>query len=210
MRVVRRRPAAVLAATVLGLGVLSGCGGEASDEPSTSTSTASPIPVDPSSSSSSSSSSGGSSSSSTKGGDGSVDLPEAATKHTQEGAVAFAKYYWGESGKALQSGDPAVMRELSNDCPPCDRFAELVEEDQRKGLRADADPITIGSSRVTDQTNEKSDEAVVLDVEQAEYMMVDSDGQAHARARAAEYDLTVYLDWDESGWRVVDMFQTLK
>lgn len=204
MRAVRRRPAAVLAATVLAMGALTACGGEPDAEPSTATSTASPIPVDPSSSSSSSSSET-SSSSSTKG-DGAVDLPEAATKHTQEGAVAFAKYYWNETGRALYSGETKGLESMATDCVPCEAYVNSVEADAKKGLHADVNPTVVGEHKVTKETDGKSDQAVRLSVQETAYRVVNDQGEAQAEANPVNYDILIYLDESSSGWTVVDLY----
>ncbi|WP_338751808.1 DUF6318 family protein [Janibacter alittae] len=198
-----------LAATVLAMGALSACGGESDAEPSTATSTASPLPVDPSSSSSSSSGEA-SSTSSTKGGEDSVDLPQAATKHTQEGAVAFAKFYWDETGRALQSGETAALESMATDCVPCAAYVESVEEDAKKGLHADVNPTVIGDHKIAKETDGKSAQAVRLSVRENAYQVVDGQGQAQAQADPVSYDVLIYLDESQSGWTVVDLYMFTK
>lgn len=208
MRLVRR-PAALMAATCLAISGLSACGGDADGEGSSST-TVSPLPGDSTTSSSSSSTSSTSSSStSTKGGDAAPALPAAAKKHTKDGAVAFAEWYWGQSGVALETGSTEAMKSASTGCVPCDKFVSLVNQDTNKGLRAAKNPITITTSAAAETADGKSDEAVKLTVKQAKYDLVDSKGTAQSSARAADYNLIVYVDWEDGKWTVIDMYQIL-
>lgn len=209
VRVIRRRVAAMVAA-LLSVGAVSACGDDdGQGEPSSTT--VSPLGPDSSSSSSSteptSSSGSGSPSSSTDAvSEDDPQLPAAAKEHDQAGAVAFAKFYWEESGRALHTGETQSLAALSTNCVPCDEYVRLVEEDAEKGLRANIDPTVIGETKVTNETDGKSDQAVTLSVRDQAYELVDSEGKSHGHAKAVDYDIIVYLDWRGSGWTVIDDF----
>ena len=209
MRVIRR-PVAAMTAVLLAVGAVAGCGGGSGQGGSSST-TVSPLGPDSSSRSSSaepsSSTGSGSSSSSTSGGkDGEPELPAAAKEHNQAGAVAFAKFYWNETGRALHSGDTSGLEELSTDCVPCNKYREIVDKDAESGRHADINPTVLGAHKVTDRTDSKSDQAVTLAVEEKPYKLVDDAGAAYGEAEAVNYDVIVYLDQTRSGWTVVDLY----
>lgn len=102
------------------------------------------------------------------------------------------------------------MSESSTDCVPCDRFVELVGDDHAKGLHAEKNPTSIKSASPSSETDGKSEAAAKLEVSQSAYRLVDAQGNADKRARAANYDLIVYMDWQDDSWTVVDMLQILR
>lgn len=210
MRLVRR-PAALMAATCLAISGLSACAGQGDGEETSST-TVSPLPGDSTTSSSSSSTSSTSSSStSTKGGDAAPELPAAAKKHTKDGAVAFAKFYWDEGGEALKSGDTKTISALSaNECKVCQTYIDGIEKDAKKGLHADINPTQIGTSKVTEQTENRADYVVTLEANDKRYHLVDSQGKSTGQADPVAYDIQIYVDWEGSRWKVVDTFMFTK
>lgn len=210
MRLVRR-PAALMAATCLAISGLSACAGEGDGEETSST-TVGPLPGDSTTSSSSSATSSTSSSSSgTKGGDTAPELPAAAKKHTKEGAVAFAKFYWDEGGEALKSGNTKMLSALSDgQCEVCQTYIDGIDKDAKKGLHADINPTQIGNSKVTDQTEERSDFVVTLEANDKQYNLVDPQGKSTGQADPVVYDIQIYVDWKGSRWAVVDTFMFTK
>lgn len=102
------------------------------------------------------------------------------------------------------------MSAASTDCVPCDKFVELVQTDARAGLRAESNPIAISDPSPTNQTDGKSQKAVQMAVKQTSYDLVNGSGETKKTARAADYDLIVYVDWADGAWTVVDMFQILR
>lgn len=205
MRLVRR-PAALVAATCLAISGLSACGDEADGEGSSST-TVSPLPGDSTTSSSSSSTSPASSSStSTKGGDAAPELPAAAKKHTQEGAVAFAKYYWEESGRAQETGDTKGLTGLmSPDCTVCQSLVDDIDQDLAKGIHADRNPTRVTSASIAPTTDGKSDEAASLEITDQAHNFVDG-SKPVGHVKEVSYKGIVYVDWEEGSWVVVDTF----
>lgn len=193
----------------LSVGALSACGGDDPDGDGSSTTTATPL--DPSSSSSGSGSSGTSSSSgsgsstSTSAKGDTPEIPAAAKDDSDEGAIAFAKHYWSETGRALEAGDTKHLKTLTTDCMPCDEYVRTVEKEIQKGQRADRNPIAISSAKITDETDGKSDKAITLSVKDNAYEMVDNSGEPVSRVDAVNYDLIVYVDRRGQEWSVVDL-----
>lgn len=138
-------------------------------------------------------------------------MPAAAKEHTQEGAVAFAKYYWNEGGEALKSGDTSLLHDLSSkDCDVCHAYIDSIDADTAKGLHANINPSQIGASKVTDETEGKSDQVVTLEVTDRTYRQVNKEGEAVAQADAVDYDILIYVDWVDARWSVVDTFMFTK
>lgn len=211
MRLVRR-PAVTLAAACLALSALSACGGEDDGEGPTST-TVSPLPGDSTTSTSSSSSGSPSSSasSSSKGGDAAPELPAAAKEHTKDGAVAFATFYWEEGGEALKSGNTKTISALADSqCKVCQTYIDGIDKDAKDGLHADINPTQIGTSRVTDQTERRADYVVTLEANDKQYNVVDAQGKSTGQADPVAYDIQIYVDWEDSRWKVVDTYMFTK
>ncbi|WEV78779.1 hypothetical protein O9K63_03005 [Janibacter cremeus] len=122
--------------------------------------------------------------------------------------MAFAKYYWREGGRALDTGKTSRLRAMSGEeCTVCFKIIDSVEADMEKGRTSDINPTEVANDvKVTSETDGKSESAVTLSVTDASYRMVDSSGKSHGRADAVSYDVIVYLDWEGSSWQVVDSF----
>src|SRR5699024_8394675 len=122
---------------------VAGCGEEGG--PTESTTTASPR--DKSSNSSTESPTGSSSTSpgtsESSSGTATAQLPEAATKKTKAGAIAFNEFYFVESGRALTTGETAPLEKYSQGCAPCDDFLQIVEEATADGIRMNKNPTSV-------------------------------------------------------------------
>lgn len=121
--------------------------------------------------------------------------------------MAFAKYYWSESSRAAHVADTSTIERLYEpECDVCQEFVDLVNKDKKKGLRTSIDATTIHEAKVTDDTNERSDQAVTLIATDAEYELIDNSGEPVARVEQLDYRLIVYVDWQDSSWTVVDSY----
>lgn len=124
--------------------------------------------------------------------------------------MAFAKFYWEESSRALHAGDVDVLKGLYEPgCDVCQTYVERVEGHIDKGLHSDVVATTITGSTATDQTDGKSDSAVTLKAKNAPYRLVDDSGNSIGRTKGMDYKVILYLDWKGGGWTVVDSFMIL-
>lgn len=187
---------------------LTGCsGGGGESVASSSTTTTAPSST---TSSSTSRSSGSPSSSSTIPGSTdpaeAPELPKVATKHTQEGALAFAKYYWNEQGRAHHVGDSSTLETLySSDCEVCQTYVDSINDAFADGLHADRLPTTIHEATVTDETA-VSDQAARIVATDASYQLVGEDGKAVGRTEEVDYRIIIFMNWERSSWVVVDSY----
>ncbi len=208
MRAVRR-PAVLLSALALAVGGLSGCGDDEPDGSDTMTIE----PRDPSSStgssgasSASSSSSSGSSSSSTSAKGDAPEIPAEAKKHTDEGAVAFAEYYWTTVGEAWKTSDSRVLTEITDkECGACLELIDDVDANKAKGIKADRNPTSVTGSTLAESAEGKADEAVRVEITDREHEYLE-DGKSIGTVKKVSYRSIVYVDWKDGAWTVVDSY----
>lgn len=205
MRAVRR-PAVLLSALALAVGGLSGCGDDEPDGSDTMTIE----PRDPSSStgssSASSSSSSGISSSSTSAKGDAPEIPAEAKKHTDEGAVAFAEYYWTTVGEAWKTSDSRVLTEITDkECGACLELIDDVDANKAKGIKADRNPTSVTGSTLAESAEGKADEAVRVEITDREHEYLE-DGKSIGTVKKVSYRSIVYVDWKDGAWTVVDSY----
>lgn len=199
------RGAAILAAVAVLTSGLAACGDNS--EPQESTTTASPI--DRSTESPSSSKSSSSSESETSSGDGlgdGAELPEEAKAQTKEGAMAFNEFFQVQSGEALTISDPAVVRQHSSDCPPCDAFADSVDTHAKNGTKMNRNPYT-----VRDVSARKRDDGgyrVQMRIDVKEYHEVLKDGSKGRTAKAMSMTMVTNTQWASDRWVIRDIVRT--
>lgn len=110
----------VIAAAAL---ATSGCTGDDAPTPAPTTTSASPT-ASPTTSSASPSPSA------------TVAPPPSAMADTDDAAIEFAKWYAVELSRAETIGDPSAIRAFAtSDCGYCAKYAELVDEQRRAGMR---------------------------------------------------------------------------
>lgn len=199
------RGAALVAATALVMGGVAGCGDEG--EPAESSSTVSPSAVEPSSSSEGSGSSTSSSGSSGPEGDGDVvELPAAAEERTKEGAIAFNKFYFAETGRALTTGKTDHLRKYSDNCLACDDFLKTVDQATADGTRMNRNPTSV--AEVSAKRRSDSGYRVELEIRESAYYEVLKDGSKGRTADAASLTLVTDTQWTGQGWVMRDQVRT--
>lgn len=125
--------------------------------------------------------------------------------------MAFAKYYWEQGGEALKSGDTSLLKTLaSEDCNVCTAYVDSIDEDAKKGLHANKNPSQIKSAKVTAETEGMSDEVVTLEVTDKKYLVVDETGEPVGQTDPVDYDIQIYVNWEDSRWTVVDSYMITK
>lgn len=134
-------------------------------------------------------------------------MPSVAKEHTDQGATAFAKYYWNVGGEAVETSDTTTLRSLfSDECAVCATLARSIDGYKAKDQHADRNPTTVDSAEIAPTTDGKSDEAVRLEVTDAEHYFVDANGKKVGRVEKEKYTAIVYLNWEAGTWTVVDSF----
>ena len=194
-----RRLTAALALSAL---ALSGCSGDTDGDGTSTTSSVKPTVIDPTGSSSSTSTSATSSSASSTSETETDGPPEEAKANTKEGAEAFAKWYWEESGDALTDGDLSATESASSpDCAVCNRANEITKSDVRKFGLVKTNPYEV--QVVRSATDEKGVWRVKLKVSYDDYIYV-KNGKPEKGVRASSYEVNPELERTKDGWLVKD------
>ena len=130
--------------------LLSGCSDGAGAQPG-------PSRGGPTSSATSSASAASSSPTTTASptGTASVAVPAAARAHTDEGAKAFARFYFSTASRAVVRPDTSQLRALSSaSCTGCSAFVELIEKYKGEGTHIDRDALRVTDVSVRPSSNE--------------------------------------------------------
>ncbi|WP_370894902.1 DUF6318 family protein [Janibacter sp. GXQ6167] len=200
-----RRVAGALVVLTVALGS-AGCGDDETPAPST-TSVASPkkgpalTPTETSSSTSGTATSG--TTSPTSGESAAPDLPEAATKNTKAGAMAFAEFYTVQVGEAFRTGDTTALKALGeSNCVACKALVDGIDELRADGLHAERNPNT--DIRAEQPQRSERGLHVRVNLAMVEYDLVDQDGKRVERSPRTVGYYTHLLHWRAGQWRVVD------
>ncbi|MDU0314427.1 DUF6318 family protein [Phycicoccus sp. M110.8] len=188
------RRGAFTAVVVAGSLALAACTGGGESPPSATSSTTS------SSSSSTTSSTTTQSPSATK----TVALPPEATKHTEAGAVAFAKYFLQVSSEAFVEGDGSTVRALSeSSCTGCGAIARAADNEYADGLHPATARFVFRDSNVQPSS---SGDLRVIDVIGTErsVAMVDAAGAEKRRTKAEPSWTRSTVRWTGREWVMQD------
>lgn len=189
------RAASLLTATALTMTALTACGGDS--EPTPSSSTASPI--DRGTDSPSETSSGSESSGSAEV----PELPEAATKKTKAGAIAFNKFYQVQTGEALHSGNADFLRTYSGDqCKACTGMIERVQEYADQGITTNKNPNSVHDVKARKRSD--AGYRVEVTVNASEYHQVLADGSKGQTAKAITMTIVSDTQWVDGHWQIQD------
>ena len=186
---------ALIGAVAVGL---SGCSPERGTEPPPS-----PSVSGSSSSSSSSSGSGSASGSASPTPSASIEVPEAARANTQEGAVAFARWYVEAGSQAFVDWDANVIEGFAEPgCTVCAGLAKSAREWQAQGHRTPTRRYQFESSQVGPTQG-----GYIVDLAGKEQATKVLDGGGNVVIEYPEKPtfLRVTLRWGASSWRVVQV-----
>lgn len=88
-------------------------------------------------------------------GTASVAVPAAARAHTDEGAKAFARFYFSTASRAAVRLDTSQLRAVSSaSCTGCSAFVELIEKYRSEGTHIDRDALRVTDVSVRPSPNE--------------------------------------------------------
>ncbi|WP_218005502.1 DUF6318 family protein, partial [Janibacter limosus] len=177
---------------------LAACGEDQPVEPTSST-TVSPLPGDSSTTSASNSSSSSSSSTS----DGVAPLPEAATKQTKEGAIAFNEFYQLQMGEALKTANSATLRSYAKDCAVCDGLADVVDDFKKRRVHASKNPYSVSGS--TARARDDGGYRVEMKVENSAYREVGADGAKGPNIDPISLTIVSDTQWHDGSWQIRDL-----
>ncbi|GAB3858848.1 hypothetical protein GCM10028801_19350 [Nocardioides maradonensis] len=126
-------------------------------------------------------------------------MPDAATRQTKAGAIAFAKYYWQVVDYAQRSGDTAALSPLQTlTCVACDAGREWIDRIVRRH-----GTISGGQHRITAIEAHGSARAgiVVFLRQSTSPQRVSGAGDLNKRYSGGRQHLVMNLSWG-TGWQV--------
>jgi hypothetical protein len=134
-----------------------------------------------------------------------VKLPPEATKHTENGAEAFVRFYIGQLNEAWTRPDPNRLPPLSDpDCVACKSLQETAVSLTQKKQKYTSDPVTV-TEVVSLETNPEGVQLVRLFMDQHKVDVVDSTGKVVLTDQAKKLARTVGVTWGEGSWLLFDM-----
>lgn len=173
----------LLAACLLGMLVLSGCGGSPAEEP---TKAASPSP--------------------TKTTPAVPELPQTATKNTDEAATAFTRHYIDLLNLAQATGSTeGAMRASLETCKGCTAALTKVENLQKMGATIEGGAWALKKASVVARPEGPAGSnptAVVAAEIDADEQVVREPGKSPTTYPAGRVKYFFTLSWTDTGWKV--------
>lgn len=132
------------------------------------------------------------------------DLPDAATKATEDGARAFIAYYWDVVNYAQVTGDVKPLKRVSGTtCDGCQRAIKVVEDLYREGGHAEGGQYDLTIDRVKEVSTD--DRALfgmeaTIQVRNEEQRIVRGGGEEEISAPKTSKFIS-YLIWTGKAWR---------
>lgn len=193
---VRCRVAASAALLVV---VAAGCDG-GSSEPSTTTRTS--TPDQPTTSNTAGTSSSAPRPTSARYTPEKPTYPAAAKEKTEDGAVAFVRYFWSAVNFAYTAPDKSILLNLSEpSCDLCNRFIETASDLSRGSQKYDAKLLDITQTSVVVMSEKGTRVRSRIKFHPAK--AVDSTGQISEEQEEGQGDYLFKLHWAGSSWRIV-------
>lgn len=126
-------------------------------------------------------------------------VPAEARAQTADGATAFLKYYIELLGRAQQSNNSDGLRELSNDCDTCERFATGLDDLAADGYTTSGGGIEFNGA--SEPILKEGDAEFGLAITQLASTVQDSSGKddpSKERRQASFAASGARLHWDEA------------
>ena len=185
------RRGAFSAVVVAGSLALAACTGGGDSPPTTSSTTSS-------SSSATSSPSTAQSPSATK----TITLPPEATKHTEAGAKAFARYYWEQASQSLVTNDASVVGAMAGDeCSECAAVVGISSKQQADGVHSNKASYVIKIVRRVDGSKDRY--VVSVAGNEVPVKKLDKTGKVLRTTQAGTFSWATTVEW-RGGWQVTN------
>lgn len=189
------RYAAPAAAALVAGALLVGCTG-ADDPPDTSPTTGT--------SSTSSGTTGATSTTPRTPTTAAVVVPPEATKHTEEGAKAFARYYTQQMDEATLAADSGTLRALSAPtCKGCQVSIRIADQLKAKNQRHAALTFKLAGDRLTPNSTATTKVVDVLVVDSGS-TTIDSTGNVVSKSAPANLTFRQSVEWRNDGWLLIE------
>jgi Family of unknown function (DUF6318) len=123
-----------------------------------------------------------------------VAIPPEATKRTEEGAKAFARFFWESASRTLVTNDAATVSALSaSSCKPCKVFADIARGEAAKGIHSDKASYDIKIVRIV--TGEPSHFTVSVAGDELPVNKVDRAGKVVERTKQGVFSWATEVAW---------------
>ena len=137
-------------------------------------------------------------------------MPPAAKQHTQEGALAFAGYFYQVFDFSLSTMTTKALQSLSSDtCGSCQKHIKSIDDLRAKGGHVQGGRMSLGSiNRVKGTADIKADLTFLVRVDQEALVEIranGSSGSSEAPTKVANY---LFLSWLDRGWRMIEISQS--
>jgi hypothetical protein len=127
-----------------------------------------------------------------------VDVPEAARKHTADGSVEFTKFYFDKINEAFSTGEYAPLVKLSHsDCTVCRQTVGDVAFAFSRG-KMSGGKITLESVKSLNTADKIN--AVAFVYKKEPYSELDSSGNTLLSKEAVSIPFVVQTEWTGDSW----------
>jgi len=129
-------------------------------------------------------------------------LPEAATKDSEEGAVAFVKHYIALLNYAANTGDVEQLRDASDPaCEGCASYVSAFESTYEQGGDVTGFEWTVSSA------SHQDDDSIATQIDLSPYQIRKTADLDWALVERAEYSVTFNLNRSATSWSVQELIR---
>jgi hypothetical protein len=128
-------------------------------------------------------------------------LPPEATKQSEAGAQAFAKFYWQQAAESLVTNDASLVSAMAvPECKECGAFQRIVAKQRADGVHSKSSSYRIELVRTVDGSGAQ----YIISVAGKEVPVekVDASGKVTSTSQPGLFSWATSVAWD-GGWRVV-------
>ena len=137
-------------------------------------------------------------------------MPAAAKQHTQEGALAFAGYFYQVFDFSLRTMTTKALRSLSSDtCGSCQTHIKSIDDLGAERGHIQGGRIILRSiKRVTGTADVKADVTFLVRVDQEALVEIHANGSSGGSTELTKATNYLFLSWLGSAWRTIEISQS--
>ena len=137
-------------------------------------------------------------------------MPAAAKQHTQEGALAFAGYFYQVFDFSLRTMTTKALRSLSSDtCGSCQTHIKSIDALGAERGHVQGGRIILKSiKRVTGRADVKADVTFLVRVDQEALVEIHANGSSGGSTELTKAANYLFLSWLGSAWRTIEISQS--
>lgn len=128
------------------------------------------------------------------------ELPQKAEKNSPDGAEAFTRYFFEVVTHAMQTGDTAPLKAVSDpDCKTCAGLSEAIDHMYGEGRRNEGGGWIVNRSAV-DPSLEMPFRKFLVIVDQPPQRLIDADGKVADKDPQTLLAFRVTVRWADTRW----------